>query len=246
MSDPCFFIAEPRPKIAIVYIYPLNGFQGFSMKALEFAQSYQRNPPGLKHETIIVANGEPITQSSKDLFEPLQNKVYIDHDNSGWDIGGFQAAARHPVSEGAEMMVFFGAQTYFRNSGWLARMHEVFMELGDTLYGSSGNKGDERFGVFPHVRTTAFWCSRALFNGYPHQVKECGAGLDGERYRMEHGRDCFTSWVIRQGRQPWIVGRDCVFPIQQCDSLPGGYHNGDQHNLLVGDRMTCPGYYHTP
>ncbi len=243
MSDPCFFIAEPRPKIALVYVYPKNGFEGFSMKALAFAQSYEKNPPGLRHETIIVANGDAITDSSKELFNPFPNRTYIDHDNSGWDLGAFQAAARHQASASAEMIVFCGSHTYFRKPGWLARMHEVFIELGDTLYGSSGNQGDYNHSVHPHVRTTGFWCSRSLFNGYPLTVNQGGQG--GQRYEMEHGKECLTSWVIKQGRQPWIVGFDCVYPVQQCDSLPGGYRNGDQYNLHVGDRLTCPGYYHT-
>ena len=88
----CFFIKPP--KVALVFIYPINGHQGFSTKALEMSQSYQRNPPGADHETIVVCNGAPATQPSKDLFSPLPNLTFIDHDNSGWDIGGFQAAAR--------------------------------------------------------------------------------------------------------------------------------------------------------
>ncbi len=241
MSDPCFFIDEPKPKIDLVYCFPHNGHQGFAPVALEFAQSYERNPPGLKHNTVIVCNGAEITEPSKDLFNPLPNRSYINRDNSGWDIGAFQAAAK--ASE-ADMLVFCGVHTYFRKPGWLARMHEVWLELGDTLYGSTGNQGDERFGVFAHVRTTGFWCSRALFNAYPHQVTEGGAG--GQRYQMEHGKDCLTSWVIRQGKQPWIVAWDCVWPVQQCDQIPGGYHNGIQFNLLVGDRLTAPPYHHTP
>lgn len=179
MNPPCFFIKEPIPKIDLVYIYPHNGFHGFAPKALEFSQSYQRNPPGLRHGTIIVANGAPITDSSKALFDPVPNKTYLEHDNSGWDIGGFQAAARHST---ADMLVFCGAHTYFRKPGWLARMHEVAMELGDTLYGSSGNQGDQGLGVFAHVRTTGFWCSRLLFNAYPIRVIEGGQG--GQRYAM--------------------------------------------------------------
>lgn len=240
-ETPCFFISEPHPKIAVVYIYPHDGHQGFAPHALEFAQSYARNPPGLHHDTIIVCNGASISQPSKDLFDPLPNKTYIEHDNSGWDIGGFQAAARHST---ADMLVFCGVHTYFRKPGWLFRMHEVFLELGDTLYGSTGNQGDERFGVWPHVRTTGFWMSRLLFNAYPHQVTESGAG--GQRYAMEHGKDCLTSWIVRQGKQPWIVAWDCVWPVQQCDQIPGGYHNGIQFNLLVGDRLTAPPYWHTP
>lgn len=235
----CFFIKPPRT--AIVYVFPMNGHQGFVTKAVEFIQSYQRNPPGLDHDTIIVCNGAPATQPSKDLFAPLPNLTFLDHDNSGWDIGGFQAAARY---SDADMMVFFGAHTYFRRPGWLARMQQVYDEYGDTLYGATGNQGNGGHGVWPHVRTTAFWCSRELFLGYPHLVTTQGSG--GERYHAEHGMGCITNWVKSQGRQPWVVGWDAMAPIDQCDQLPNGYHQNGQENVLVGDRMTCPPFHAIP
>ena len=170
----CFFINPP--KITVVYCYPLNGHQGFSSKALEFSVSYTKNPPGLDHDTIVVCNGNPATQPSKDLFNALPRVTFLDHDNSGWDIGAFQAAARQ---SNADLMVFFGAHTYFRRPGWLARMNEVYEQFGNTLYGATGNQGEVRFNVWPHVRTTAFWCSPALFAKYPHSVTTQGGG--GER-----------------------------------------------------------------
>ena len=236
--NPCFFVTPP--KISLVYIYPLNGADGFANRALEFSQSYVKNPPGMEHDTVIVCNGSPATQTSKDLFMPLPNLTFLDHDNSGWDIGGFQKAARESK---ADLMVFCGSNSYFRKPNWLIRMHEVWAEFGDTLYGSTGNQGDDRFNVFPHVRTTGFWCSPTLMRAYPHVITEGGAG--GQRYEMEHGKTCLTSWVTRLGKQCWIVGFDCIWPVQQCDQMPGGFHNGTQYNLIVGDKNTAPPYYHT-
>jgi hypothetical protein len=237
----CFFIKPLRA--AIVYIFPQNGHDGWVTKAVEFVQSYQRHPPGLDHDTIIVCNGAPATQPSKDLFAALPNLTFLDHDNSGWDIGGFQAAARQ---SSADLMVFFGSHTYFRRAGWLARMQEVAENLGDTLYGATGNQGNAHHGggVHPHVRTTAFWCRPGLFSAYPLRVTQASTG--GQRYEAEHGKDCLSNWVKSQGRQPWIVGWDAVFPLDQCDSLPNGYHKGNQENLLVGDRLCCPPYYPVP
>jgi len=233
VSDQCFFISPEQLKIEVCYVYPLNGHQGFSTKALEFAQSYQRNPPGLKHDTTIVCNGAPATQPSKDLFNGLPNLNFIDHDNSGWDIGAFQMAAKR---SSAQLTVFCGAHTYFRKPGWLKRMQETFLEFGDTLYGSTGHQGDLRFNVHPHVRTTGFWCSPQFFAQYPFRVTSQGGG--GERYAAEHGHDCISNWVRQQGKIPWIVGFDSVLPLDQCDSMPNGYHQGDQSNVLVGDRLT--------
>ena len=240
MKD-CFFITPPGMKITLVYVFPLNGKNNFAPYAHEFVLSYQRHPPGHEHDTLVVCNGEPATDTSKALFNPLPNVSFIDHDNSGWDIGAFQLAARNSTSD---MMLFCGSYTYFRKAGWLLRMREVFEQFGNALYGSTGNQGDQRFGVYPHVRTTGFWCDPKLLASYPMKVTQAGAG--GERYKMEHGQDCFTGWVVRLGKQALIVGWDCVHEVTSCNSIPNGYHQGNQENLLVGDRLTAPPYYHAP
>src|SRR5579863_3708891 len=209
------------PKIVCVYIYPLNGQGGFSNKALEFSLSYAKFPPGLPHSTVVVCNGAPATQPSRDLFNALPDVSFIDHDNSGWDIGGFQLAAR---TVPADLMVFFGSHTYFRRAGWLARMAEAFDLGGDTLYGATGNQGDLRVGVQPHVRTTAFWCKPELLARYPVTVTGTGGG--GARYAMEHGPGCFTDFVRSIGRDAWIVGWNDIRNVVDCDSMPEGFHKG--------------------
>lgn len=235
----CFLINPEPLKITVVYVYPLDGKQGFAPRAAEFVASYEKYPPGIAHDTLIVCNGEPAADSSKALFNPLPNVTFINHDNSGWDIGAFQLAARQSSSD---MMVFFGSHTYLKKAGWLKRMAEVFERYGNTLYGSTGNQGEPIAGVHPHVRTTAFWCSPKLFARYPHMITQGGA--QGQRYEMEHGRNCLTTWISNQGLQPWIVGWDCIYPLSKCDSMPNGFHHGDQSNLLAGDRLTAPPYYH--
>jgi hypothetical protein len=220
------------PKIVLTYVYPQNGHGGFSTKALEFSLSYQRNPPGMDHETLIVCNGAPATQPSKDLFNALPNASFIDHDNSGWDIGAFQLAARVTP---CDMMVFFSSHTYFRKPGWLLRMWETYLALGDTLYGSTGNQGDLRVNVHPHIRTTGFWCSPELLNQHPYRVTQVGGG--GQRYEFEHGANCLTNFVKQTGRTPWVVAWDTIRSVDECNSIPGGFHNGDQYNVLVGDRL---------
>lgn len=239
----CWFIAPQTLKITIVYVYPLEGAQNFAPLAHNFVASYVANPPGMEHDTLIVCNGAPASDTSKALFNPMPNVTFIDHDNSGWDIGAFQLAAR---TSNADMMVFFGSSTYLRKPGWLTRMVEVFQQYGDTLYGSTGNQGDPRSNVHAHVRTTGFWCSPKLLAKYPYIATSQGGGPFSQRYEIEHGRDCISSWVIQQGLQPYIVGWDCIWPLHQCDQMPGGYHNGEQYNLLAGDRLTSGVYYPHP
>lgn len=213
--------------IAVVYIFP---GQGYLNQAVRFLQTYHDYPPGMDHQTVVVCNGVPADDETRFLFGSLPNLKLIEHDNSGKDCGGYQLAARVVP---AEMMVFFGAETYFRRAGWLSRMAEIFGKYGhDHLYGATGNQGDARFNVYPHIRTTAFFCRPSLVNDCPLKVTH-----NELRYLWEHGPDGLTSWTIKQGKRAWVVGWDCVFPLHECNNMPGGFHNGTQFNLLVGDRL---------
>jgi hypothetical protein len=217
----------------------LGGAGKFYERAIRFLQTYHDNPPQYDHDSVIVCNGSPATEEIQFLFSSLPNCRFLERDNSGWDIGAFQLAAQQAP---ADMMVYFGSETYFRRAGWLARMVEVFSKYGsDHLYGCTGNQGDARFNVWPHVRTTAFFCTPHLINAHPMRVTGTG---EHQRYAYEHGPDGLTSWVLNQNRRAWIISWDSVWPLHQCDQMPGGFHHGNQEGLIVGDRLTCPPYYH--
>lgn len=233
----CWIIEElEKVRVAIVYVHVVDSphYQELSKR---FVRTYQQFPPGHDHKTVIVCNGGNRTASTDLLFEPLPNRVMMQHDNSGRDIGAFQMAA---LKVPCDLMVFFGGSTYFRrSSGWLARMVESYRKHGPTLYGSTGHTGTPQLHVYPHIRTTAFWMPPALMNAYPHRVRH-----DNQRYPFEHGRDCLTDWIARNGMVPLIVGWHGEYPWEQWASVPNGYHNGDQSNVLVGDRLTEPPYWH--
>lgn len=228
-------------RVAIVYIYPRNGAGEYMGKAGQFLESYVNHPPGIAHDTVIVSNGAAVSDHTTALFGDMPGCSFIEHDNSGWDIGGFQKAA---ATVPCDLMVFFGAHSYFRGPNWLARMVEIWQQHGDTLYGCTGNQGNVACGVWPHIRTTAFWCSPKLMNAYPHKISSEGSG--GQRYEMEHGKNCMTNWIKSIGKHPWIVGWNTVAHVDNCDSIPGTYHQGSQHNVMVGDRLTCAPYHPTP
>lgn len=230
-----------QPRIVLVYIYAVGGAGGYRDKALQFVDSYHRHPPQMQHDSVIVCNGVPASDDAVSIFKSLPNLSFLDRDDSGWDIGGFQHAAR--VIE-CDLMVFCGGHTYFRKPGWLVRMWDAFLEKGYTLYGSTGNQGNIGIGVHPHVRTTGFWCHPSLMRKYPLLVTTQGGG--GQRYEFEHGYGCISNWVRREGLTPWIVGFEQMAPLMNCDSIPEGYHQGSQQNVLVGDRMTCPPFHHCP
>ena len=225
-------------KVTVVYVYPNNGDTRFNELALRFINGYHANEPGWEHDTVIVSNGGMMNDELQFLFSSLPNCEFPVCDNSGMDIGAFQYASQnHP----ADLMVFFGASTYFRGPGWLHRMVESFDKHGNGLYGTMGDRGTLTQRVWPHIRTTAFWLPSDLFNRYPKKVTD-----PSQRYPFEHGRDCLTSWIKKQGFLPWVVAWDGEYLHAEWDNIAGGFHQGDQHNLMVGDRFSEPPYHPVP
>ena len=222
--------------VVCTYIFPQNGAGGFFDLAQNFIHSYTRFPAGYDHQMVIVCNGSPVTDEAEALFGEIPNCAFLEHDNSGYDIGGFQKASREVPGD---LMVFFGATAYIRGANWLARMVEAWKKHGDTLYGCMGNRGAP--GVQPHVRTTGFFLSSSLFNSYPHQVTR-----PEHRYEFEHGPTCLTSWMKDRRKNPLIVSWEGEYHEHLWDSIPNGFRQGNQSNILCGDRMTRSPYGNDP
>lgn len=233
----CWMISVKPLSVAIVYVHVMNSAPYLSL-AQRFVSTYQQHRPHYPHQTVIVCNGGGANAQTKALFAPLPNLQFLNHDNSGRDIGAYQKAAREVP---CELMAFFGASTYFRRPGWLTRMVEAFERYGPTLYGATGNRGAPKSNVYPHIRTTAFWMPPSLLNEYPYKCTR-----DDQRYPIEHGRYCLTDWISRKGMVPIVVTFAGEYAWENWDNAPGGYHNGDQCNLLVGDRLCEPPYANNP
>jgi hypothetical protein len=225
-------------KISTVYVYPLVGSEHYLNLAVRFLKTYHEHPPGLEHESIIVCNGNPPDEETAFLFGSLPNVVFTHHDNSGFDCGAYQSAARNFP---CDLMVFFGASTYFKREGWLKQMAESYEKHGAGLYGAMGNRGVIPIGVHPHIRTTAFWMNPEWMNAYPHRITR-----SDQRYGFEHGQDCLTSWVYRKRGRVMVVGWSGAYEQGLWDSIPNGYHRGDQSDLLAGDRNSEPPFYPVP
>ncbi len=215
-------------KLSIVYIYPKEGYDD---RASRFVESYRRNPPGLDHDTIIVCNGGPASDETYCKFAiSLPNVRLLEHDNRGMDIGGYLAAAKGST---ADLMIFFGAHAYFRRPEWMTPVLRSWLRNGDTLYGATGHPGEGH--VRPHIRTTGFWMRPGLLTEY------CPTMIDNDRrYEFEHGATCLTSWIKLKGLHPWVVCWNSEHPIHRSREIPGGYHNGDQRNVVFGDKHTEP------
>ncbi len=220
---------------SIVYVYPASVSPHFTDLAIRFVESYNSNPPGLPHETIIALNASRKNAEIECLFSSLPNVTFLERSNDAFDIGAYQeSAARFP----SEMMVFFGGSAYLKHPGWLIHMTKAFERHG-AIVGTMGNRGSNH--VHPHVRTTGFITSAELMNRYPDRIVRTD-----QRYGWEHGPNCFCNWLKAQGLQPWIVdARGSTYAEQDWDNIKEGFHRGTQSNLLIGDRLSCPPFHPT-
>ena len=228
----CFLF---RPvSVTVVYVHVMNS-DLYDHYARRFVLTCAKFPARYPHRTVVVCNCGTANDETRAIFKPLENVTFLNHDNSGYDLGGYQAASRQCSDD---LIVFFGASTYINGDGWLARMVEAFLAHGPAQYGAMGNKGDLGLGIWPHLRTTAIWMPPSLFNSYPGRVT-----TPGHRHPFEHGRDCFTSWVNKQGLKSWVITWDYDLPYRNWDDSPKGYQRGDQSDLIAGDHLTEPPYY---
>lgn len=207
------------PSIEVVYIFvpsdPLH-----QNLAQRFVDSYRNHPPGAEHTTTIICNGGPPSPEQQALFNPLPNVKFLEHDDSGWDIGGFVKASHHSH---AEMMLCLGGPGYVKRTGWLARMREAWVKHGVGFYGSLAT-----YEVRPHINTSGFWCHPQMLRSYPHRVvtKE-------ERYAFEHGYNSLWLTVLNAGL-PALLVTWCGEYNWWHWRLPNNvYRRGDQSNCLT-------------
>lgn len=201
-----------------------------------FLGSYTSHPTNVDHESIVVLNSGKESSYLTCLFSSLRNLRFFEHDDSGWDIGAFQRVAQEVP---ADLMVFFGTSAWIKKKSWLEIMAGSFLKHGDHLFGSMGNQGGGV--VHPHIRTTGFWMRPGLLNEYPHKVT-----IPQQRYPFEHGPQCLTNYVWSRGLKAFVVTPFGEFEYPNWDSIPNGYHRGDQSALLVGDRVSDPPYHSVP
>lgn len=212
-------------KIACVYIFPGLAGPTYDFYAHRFVDSYLAHPPLLEHDTIIVCNGHTPRKRDVELFSKIPGDVtFFVHDNSGLDIGGFQAVAKVMPHDWA---VWFGASTYFHRKGWLVRYQEAWNWINPGLYANSSHDSPR-----PHVRTTGFVCSPMLIRSYPKRVI-----TGGDRYDFEHGPDSLTMRAAHSGVNVALVTWDGLWLMDRWREPANIYQKGDRTNCLVWDRM---------
>lgn len=224
-----------NPTATIVYVYPVLQGGKFEAYADRFLRSYEACPPGMDHQTIVVVNNARPTPAIQARFAKLPNLRMLFHDNTGYDLGAFRKASLQCQTD---QIVFLGASTFFSKEGWLKRMMEASAKHGLGLYGAMGNKGDARYRVWPHIRTTAFWTHPTVYNLYPRPVKK-----SVERHAFEHGPHNFSGWVASQGLPVKVVSWAGEYDWANWDDDPEGFQRGKQLNVLAGDHICEPPYY---
>jgi hypothetical protein len=210
-------------KFEVVYILVLNNPVCLEW-AKRFVDSYVKFPPKYAHITTIVCNCGSPGQKEKDLFKPLPEVQFLQHDNSGYDLGGFIAAAKQST---ADMMVCFGSHAHFWKAGWLARMVQARLKHGPGVYGSNTS-----FQEMPHLNTTSFWCDPVLLASYPWPVV-----TDKDRYSFEQDKRNpdrpFWRFVHSLGKRALLVTWDGEYEWPDWRKPPNIFRRGDQSNMLV-------------
>jgi len=191
----------------------------------QFLDSYRDNPPGYPHDSIVVFNNGSPTDADRAMFECLPKCRFIEHNNAGWDIGGFRAASQAMTTD---FGVYFGNTAHVRRAGWLDRMEAVWEKFGPGIYGSLAT-----YEISPHLNTTGIWCPPSFITAYPYNVL-----TKPDRYNFEHGPDAFWRMVWQAGFPALLATWDGEYNWEHWRLPNNIYRRGDQSNCLSFFRHT--------
>lgn len=213
-------------KILIAYVCPTEPGEHLDLAA-RFVATYHAYPPGVPHSTVILSNGGYPTNEMRVLFSTLGiPHDYFIHDDSGFDIGAFQALSHSKPD--CDFCLYLGGPAHFKRAGWLKRMAEVWSRSGPNLYGSLTS-----YQITPHIVTSGFWCDPALVRAYPKKVVTYK-----ERSEFEHWPTSLTYLAFGLGMNPKLVTWDGEYPVQHWRTPPNIFRRGDQSNCLTYYRHT--------
>lgn len=187
-------------KIVVAYIAVSQGILTHDYCA-RFVGSYLINPPGIDHQTIVVANGGPLPKETALLFDSIQGSFMPRVNDPGHDISAYQQiAAEIPC----DMLVCLGESVYFHRPGWLRKMAEAWSTFGPGMYGFFSSHL-----VRAHLNTTAFVIAPEHLRQYAKVTNH------DQRYHFEHGERSIWRHVQSLGRPTKLVTWDgCWDPRQ--------------------------------
>jgi hypothetical protein len=213
----CFLIRERLP--AIVFVHVLNSTEYVGLTK-NFLDSFRKFGPGEPCELVVVFNNGKPSDTDKALYEGIPSVKFLEHDNSGFDIGAFIAAS-HQIDN--PMAVYFGGTAFLQRAGWLVELHKAWDAHGPGFYGTLST-----YEVSPHLNTTGFACAPELMRRYPHKVN-----TKEERYAFEHRGRAMWRMVAGMGLPTKLVTWDGVWDWQDWRTPPNIYRRGDQSNCCT-------------
>lgn len=208
-----------RVKIVVAYIAVSQGVLTADYCA-RFVGSYITHPPGVDHETIIVANGGPLPRETALLFDHIPRCTFLPRVNDpGHDISAYQQiAAQVPC----DMLVCLGESVYFHRGNWLLQMARAWSTFGPGMYGFFSSHL-----VRAHMNTTAFVSAPIHLQQYPAVTNH------GQRYEFEHGINSLWRRVQAAGRPTKLVTWDGAWDPFQWRVPRNILWRGTQENCLA-------------
>lgn len=206
------------PLVTIVYIHP---HVDSDANAVRFVRSFLENLPGHPCNMIVTVNGGSITGQIRSLFAQIRKAQFFQHDDSGFDIGGYIALAK--ARPDLKLLFCCGGPTTFSRAGWLKKIMDAWLEYGPGMYGTNAS-----YEVRPHLNTSGFVIERDEIVKYPHPVTDRFS-----RYEFEWGKGALWRRVRRSGKQTMLVTWDGVWYPEEWRIPKNGYRAGDQTNCLT-------------
>lgn len=211
----------------LVYVYA-SLYKDIDDRCNRFVRTYLKYPPEYPHRMCVVVNGSKITDHITNKFNGI-NCEFVEHDNTGWDIGAYMRVAEDP-SFLCDGMFLCGSATHFKRNGWLNRICSVWDKYGPNLYGSHGS-----YKKRPHIRTaTGVLVPPFMLICYPHKP----IITTEDRYRFEHGIYSVAWFAGVLKHKALVVSWEGIHEIGEWPNIPNGFNNGDQGNCLCYDRVT--------
>lgn len=225
------------PRLAVVYLYPLDAGDTFVATATRWANGYKHFKPAIPHTLYICFSNGDITEEVGNLFLDINHETIM-FDGGGWDIGAYQHAAVQ-LKDSADLCVFMNCRAFPWRAGWLERFRDAWLRHGDGLFGATASY--ERCPLRPttrqrnpHIRTACFACSPRLLAAYPYRVDSREKG-----FRFESGDWNFARWFEENGYPVLLVTWNAEWTRPQWRTPPNIFRRGDQTNCLVWDRHTA-------
>jgi len=203
--------AAPPAEMRIGVAFLARGFHPSWQHAFQrFVTSYKNFPTGIPHRLYVIYKGyhdaEHLAEGQSCFADLPHTEIHTD--DSGFDIGCYQRAARDMREE---LVCFLNTKSEVLCANWLRNLAKHLARPGVGLVGNTGSYESLHYKIptipqfpNPHIRTNAFLIRRTLFTGIAARF-DIRTKTDG--WMFESGPDGLSRQVVREGLQLLVVGR---------------------------------------